>query len=450
MKCKHSVMSLYSHFGRTDFVGVKRNTTTTTMNDLVIDSAYYNNRRRRKKEVTTTCSTEYGPDSTDSSTSSGSPIQNQRGSSSGSGSGSDNSTPTPNTRHGLTLAHRTCSDHILYQNDVIKFNALSLRNDYHHQHHPKESPSVPQPLPLPLPRDVVSDNDEDNILYDGRSVSRDDSNGSGSGICLPFLVDIFPSTSMVVNTVHLRSVMTTITTTQRQSVHLLRDEYHLYDHFCFLQSVLLLGNVSNVFASLREHVFSGSGSSLGRRFRGGGSGSGSGGGSGGGHLNNLLSGLADSIMIKVANYLPVNFSESLVTVAFSTTTTTTVGSGSGTSPMVFSEAEQLLLALDHLMIQLHYPSPLSEIFTSTTITIYNNHMTFLLKVTLCRWTSEKLWKQSTSSASLLTQLCAIKRGNGSGSGSGDGDGSSGSGSGGGSGGGHLNNLLRLFHLIRRM
>jgi hypothetical protein len=292
---------------------------------------------------------------------------------------------------------------LMYQNDVLKQNSLSLRQLYTHKK---------------LESNVISQNETIlEVFSSGISKSKT----STCDICLPMLIDIFPSCVSISDLVLVKPLRETLDCTQQVSVSVLQERFYIFDHFSFLQNVFLLGDVSTVFASLRESLFDKGnigGSSFGAR----------------GYqyqeqhqLDILLGSLSDSIMLRICNALPSNFSESLVSVTFSATGShesdhekqnngikASSRSGDGNesrpsaAPYANSVAERLYLSLNNLVIQMHYPSPLSEILCPDSVATYNLHLRFLLKVTLCCWTSEKLWKEATGSGSYLTQLCTTR------------------------------------------
>lgn len=142
------------------------------------------------------------------------------------------------------------------------------------------------------------------------------------------------------------------------------------------------------------------------------------------HYDNLLREISSSIRQRVIGMLPSGFSEALVSVSFldyedfvgghsfddtsSLESSSQVGSESGSRRPSFalSEAERMFNALSSLTLEIHYPSPMSEVIPPVAVSSYNSIMQFLLKIMLCCWTSEKLWKESTGSCSFLTTVCS--------------------------------------------
>ena len=265
---------------------------------------------------------------------------------------------------------------ILYQNDVFASNSETL------QKYCKASNSKTEFIAKKAVKGTTGNIDGSSSIVK-------------TNVCFPLLVDIFPSMSLLCNIVQMKSLHNSIACVQQMSVNVLRERFHLSSHFSFFRLVFLLGDVSGVFADLRIKLFNCDNNSGFRRVQAA-------------QQSYQTRAISDSIMSKVVSHLPPNISESLVSVAFARKEKD-VKCGNDhmgiTSGKTFSEAEKLYSILDDLVIELHYPSPLSEIFSPSAISVYNEHLKYLLKVTLCCWTSEMLWKQSTGSNSFLTQIC---------------------------------------------
>lgn len=370
-----------------------------------------------------------------------------RSSSSGGGGGGDDG-------DHILASSFSSHKHMLYTHEVLKRNYQSLRRPYLHLpsspslpvggghnaghgdgsggsgnnnefHEDESSPGVPSHVVNSADTDMHTD------MHTDTHVPKSSEQEAVTTISLPLLADIFPSMSLLSNLVMFLPLRNTLTCTQQTSVNVLHERFHLLQHFSFLQSVFLLGEVSTVFASLREQLFADSGASsssaVGRyrpqhqQY----------------HHTNMLRAISDSVMLRISQYLPENFSESLVSVTFaasSSPTTTDHNSSNNTPTDVhsasnsssgsssdtpnalplgssggYSQAERLFLSLDHLLVQIHYPPPLSDVLPPPAVSTYNTHLQFLLKITLCCWASEKLWKLSTGSGSFLTQLCSSRR-----------------------------------------
>ncbi len=295
------------------------------------------------------------------------------------------------------LSHKN----MLYTHDVLRRNSQALRHPY-----------IRTPLPSgrhnsDIDTEPCTEIDTSYVTPDTDGVTNPDAEVSNA-ICLPLLVDLFPSTAILSHLLMLQPLRNTLCCTQQTAVNILQEKFHLLQHFSFLQSVFLLGEVSAVFAALREQLFAdsegNSSTSVGRyqlqQY----------------HHTNMLRAISDSAMLRISQLLPLNFSESLVSVTFAAgpgdaPTAGNTGSSSADPLLVssgFSQAERLYSSLDQLMVQIHYPPPLSDVLPPPAVSTYNTLLQFLLKITLSCWVSEKLWKQSTGSGSFLTLLCSTR------------------------------------------